>query len=176
MSSIQIAGMDSLLAKFKALPQQLNAAVAAEIQDGAQAIAAEAKQRAPGDQGFLRNQIAALKVSDMTWKVVSGADYSAFVEFGTLEKVEIPAGLEEFASQFKGDFASGTYGGGSNLTAKEAIFAWCERQGIDKELWYPIYISIMTHGIAARPFFFPAAFRNEPIIIDRVKKALADAV
>jgi len=172
MSSIQIAGMDSLLGKLKSLPQQLNAVAATEIQDGAQVIAAEAKQRAPGDQGFLRNQIAALKVNDMTWRVVSGADYSAFEEFGTLEKVDIPPGLEEFAAQFK----SGTYSEGSNLTAKEAIFAWCERQGIDKELWYPIYISIMTHGVAARPFFFPAAFRNEPIIIDRVKKAIADTV
>src|SRR6185437_15969325 len=105
MSSIQIAGMDSLLGKLKSLPQQLNAVAATEIQDGAQVIAAEAKQRAPGDQGFLRNQIAALKVNDMTWRVVSGADYSAFEEFGTLEKVDIPPGLEEFAAQFK----SGTY-------------------------------------------------------------------
>jgi len=176
MSSIQIAGMDNLLQRLRGLPAKVTASVAAEIQDGAQSIAAEAKQRAPGDQGFLRNQIAAFKVDPTTWQVVSGADYSPYVEFGTLEKVQIPPGLEEFAAQFKGNFARGTYSEGGNLTAKEAIFAWCERQGIDKQLWYPIYVSIMVHGVSPRPFFFPAAFRLEPIIVDKIKKALEEAV
>jgi len=176
MSAIQIAGMDGLLQKLRTLPANITAAVATEIQDGAQSIAAEAKQRAPGDQGILRNEIAAVKIDNTTWLVVSGADYSPYVEFGTGEKVQIPAGLEEYAAQFKGDFANGTYGPGSNLTAKEAIFAWCERKGIDKELWYPIYISIMVHGTEAQPFFFPAALRQEPIIIDRIKKALNDTI
>jgi len=173
MSSIKIEGLDDVLGRLKTLPQKVTSEVATEIQDGAQAIAAEAKQRAPGDQGFLRNLIAAAKIDITTWEVVSGADYSPFVEFGTLEKVEVPAELQAFAAQFKGDFASGTYSEGSGLTAKEAIFNWCERQGIDKNLWYPIYVSIMIHGTKAQPFFFPAVFRLTPIIVDRVKKALS---
>jgi hypothetical protein len=176
MSSIQIAGMDGLFQKLRGLPGQITAAVSAEIQDGAQSIAAEAKQRAPGDQGLLRNEIGAIKVNATTWQVVSGAEYSPFVEFGTLEKVQIPPGLEEFAAQFKGDFSSGTLGAGSALTAKEAIFNWCERQGIDQKLWYPIYVSIMVHGTAPQPFFFPAALRQEPIILDRIKLALKGAI
>lgn len=176
MSNIQIAGMDGLLQKLRALPAKVTTAVAAEIQDGAQSIAAEAKQRASGDQGILRNEIAAIKVDATTWQVVSGADYSPYVEFGTGEKVQIPAGLEEYAAQFKGDFSSGTLGAGSNLTAKEAIFNWCERKGIDKELWYPVYVSIMVHGTEPQPFFFPAAFRQEPIIVDKIKKALDDSI
>ena len=174
--SVQIAGMDELLSKLRSLPENITAAVGAEIQDGAQSIAAEAKRRAPGDQGFLRNQIAAIKSGDLSWNVVSGADYSAYLEFGTGEKVQIPAGLEDYAAQFKGDFASGTLGAGSNLSAKDAIFNWCERKGIDQELWYPIYVSIIVHGISPQPFFFPAALRQEPIILDRIKKALADTI
>lgn len=176
MSSIQIAGMDGLLQRLRAMPANVTAAIAAEIQDGAQSIAAEAKQRAPGDQGILRNEIAAVRIDATTWQVVSGADYSPFLEFGTGEKVQIPAGLEEYAAQFKGDFSSGTYGPGSNLTAKEAIFNWCERKGIDQKLWYAIYVSIMIHGTEPQPFFFPAALRQESIIIDRVKKVLQDSI
>lgn len=175
--SIQVAGLGDLLSKIKTLPKDISAAVAAEIQDGAQLIAADAKAAAPGDQGFLRNQIAAIKVSDTIWTVTSGADYSAFVEFGTGEKVQIPAGLEEYAAQFKGDFSSGTYSDGdSNLSAKDAIFQWCERKGIDKQLWYAIYVSIMIHGTEAQPFFFPSVLKNTPIIINRVKQAINDAL
>jgi HK97 gp10 family phage protein len=172
MSGIQIAGMDGLLNRLRKMPVAITTAVAAEMQDGANAIASEAKQRAPGDQGFLRNQIGVIKQDATTFQVFSGADYSPFVEFGTLEKVQIPPGLEEYASQFKGDFASGTYSEGGMLSFKEAIFLWCERKGIDPKLWYAIYVSIGIHGTTAQPFFFPAVERLTPIIIDRVNKAV----
>lgn len=169
--SIKIDGMDELLAKVKGLAGKVSSAVAAEIQDGAQLIAADAKAAAPGDQGFLRQQISAIKINPTTWQVVSGADYSAFMEFGTGTKVQIPAGLEEYAAQFKGGGASD-----SALTPKEAIFQWCERQGIDKALWYAIYVSIMINGIEPQPFFFPSVLKNTPIIIDKVKQAINDAL
>lgn len=176
MSNIQIAGMDQLLGRLQNLPSNVTAAIATEIQDGAQAIAAEAKQRAPGDQGFLRNLIAAIKDDPTTWRVVSGAEYSAFVEFGTLTKVSVPAGLEEYAAQFKGDFASCTYSEGGNLTAWEAISAWCERHGIEKEAWYAIYLTVIKVGVKPQPFFFPAVLRQEPIILQRIKQAIQDAL
>lgn len=162
--------MDELLARLRAAPQKITAVVSAELQDGAQAIEAEAKQRAPGDQGFLRNMITSIKLDPLNWEVVSGAAYSPYVEFGTGAKVDIPAGLEEYAATFKGA------GAPSNLSAKEAIFAWCERKGIDKSAWYAIYISVMANGIYPHPFFFPAANRITPIIIDRVNKALDKAI
>lgn len=177
MSSVpQIQGMTELLGRLRKAPQKITALVSAELQDGAQSIASEAKQRAPGDQGFLRNLINSVKVDPMNWEVVSPAEYSPFLEFGTGEHVSIPPGLEEYAAQFKGDFSSGTYSIGGALTFKEAIFAWCARHGIEKELWYAIYVSIAIHGIHAQPFFFPAAQRLTPIIIDRVNKALAKAI
>lgn len=172
---IQIKGIAELTSKFANLPAELYQAIDQILNDGTQAIAAEAKQRAPGNVGFLRNQIGAEYMGPLKYQVFSGASYSAFVEFGTRAKVVIPAGLEEFAAQFKGDFASGTYSeGGSELTAKEAIFAWCQQKGIDKELWYAIYVSIMINGIEPQPFFFPAVNRILPIIQDQITKAVSD--
>lgn len=172
MSNVpQIQGMAELLARLQQAPQSITAVVSAELQDGAQSIAAEAKTRAPADQGILRNEIGVSKLGPLSYEVYSNADYSAFVEFGTLEKAEIPAGLEEYAAQFKGGGNSG-----GSLSFKEAIFAWCERQGIDQKLWYAIYVSIAIHGTHAQPFFFPAVNRQTPIIINRVNEALKDAI
>lgn len=168
--------MAELRQRLSQADANITAVVATELQDGAQSIAAEAKQRAPGDQGILRNLIGAVKVDPLNWEVVSAAEYSPYLEFGTGQYVSIPAGLEEYAAQFKGNFSSGTYSEGGGLTFKEAIFAWCERHGIDKELWYAIYISVAVHGIHPQPFFFPAAQRLTPIIIDGVTKALEKVI
>lgn len=162
--------------KLQNIPADVASAVAIELSDGAQNIATEAKSNAPGDQGTLRQQIGVKKIDNMTYEVISGAEYSPFVEFGTLQQVAIPPGLEAYAAQFKGDFASGTYSEGSGLTAKEAIFAWCERQGIEEEIWYAIFMTIIRVGVKPHPFFFPAVNRWKPVILEQVKKALAGAV
>lgn len=173
---IKITGLDELTSMLSDLPAELYQAIDQILNDGTQAIASEARQRAPGNVGFLRNQIGAEYMGPLKYQVFSGASYSAFVEFGTRAKVDIPPGLEEFAAQFKGDFTSGTYseGSGSALTAKEAIFAWCYQKGIDKNLWYAIYVSIMINGIQPQPFFFPAVNRILPIIQDQIIKAVSD--
>jgi len=171
-----IVGLTELQRKIYRLQDRLVRDVERELADGAQSIAAEAKQRAPGDQGTLRQQISSRKVDATLYEVTSNAEYSPYVEFGTMEKVQIPPGLEEYAAQFKGNFASGLYTEGGGLPAKEAIYAWCKRKGIDQELWYPIYVSIMIHGVTPQPFFFPAYERIKPIIINRVQKLLDNKV
>jgi len=172
MNDPKIIGLKELQIRLFKMQDKLIRDVDRELNDGAQAIAAEAKQRAPGDQGTLRQQIASRKLEANRYEVTSNAEYSPYLEFGTLEKVQVPAELTEYAAQFKGNFASGLYSEGGALTAKEAIFAWCQRHSIEQELWYPIYVSIMVLGIEARPFFFPAFKRISPIIIDRVQKIL----
>ena len=167
---VQIQGMDALLNRLNNIPGKVTSAVKAELADGAQAIAGEAKQRAPGDQGFLQLEIGTADIDALHYQVFSGAEYSPFVEFGTLGKVDIPAGLEDYAAQFKNSVEAGS------LSFKEAIFAWCQRKGIDQKLWWPIFISIAVNGIEPHPFFFPAVARQTPIIIDRVTKAVEDAV
>lgn len=172
MSNVpQIQGMAELLARLQQAPQSITSEVSGALAEGTYNIANDAKLAAPADQGFLRNQIGADKQGPLAYEVYSNAEYSAFVEFGTLEKADIPPGLEEYAAQFK---ASGGSDGG--LTLKEAIFAWCQRQGIDQKLWYAIYVSIAVNGVEPQPFFFPAVNRQTPIIINRVNEALKDAL
>lgn len=170
MPSVTIIGLQELKLKLQNMPADVASAVSIELSDGAQQIAAEAKSNAPGDQGFLRQQIGVKKINNLSFEVISGAEYSPFVEFGTLQEVSIPPGLEEYAAQFQASVDSG------GLSAKEAIFAWCARQGIDKDAWYPIYLKIIKVGVKPHPFFFPAVNRLKPVIIEQVKKALAGAI
>ena len=121
---------------------------------------------APADQGFLRQRISKDHVGAMNYNIISQSDYSAFVEFGTKSKVVIPAGLEDVAAQAKAST------GFDPLTAKEAIFNWCQRQGIDQKLWYPIYVSIMVNGITPHPFFFANFERVKPGLLNRVQNIL----
>lgn len=201
MSAVQIGGIDGLLQKLRSLPQQITDSVGAEIQVGAQRIAAEAKAAAPGDQGFLRNMIGAVKIDALTWEVYSGAIYSPYVEFGTGAQVEIPAGLEDFAAQFQGKSPDG----GDIGDFVNVMIDWVRRhleyfaeQQYDEEsgaviynrkkpskadeesriekIAYGIVINILKNGLTARPFFFPAAFRNEPLIIEKIKAALEETV
>lgn len=171
-----IIGMDHLLDRLRKAPDNITKQVDQILSRGAEDIAGEAKQRAPVDQGFLKNEIKARHVEILSHEVVSLNSISPYVEFGTLHKVQIPSGLEEYAAQFKGDFASGTYSEGGGLTAQEAIFAWCKRKGIEEDAWWPIYISVITTGSKAHPFFFPAVERIKPIIINQVEKALKDVI
>jgi HK97 gp10 family phage protein len=46
-------------------------------------IEAQAKSKAPVDTGTLKNSIQATKVGTAHWRVVVGADYGMYVEWGT---------------------------------------------------------------------------------------------
>ncbi|HNG95810.1 MAG TPA: HK97 gp10 family phage protein, partial [Acidobacteriota bacterium] len=46
-------------------------------------IEADAKERAPVDTGVLRNSIQATPAGPLRWIIGEGAEYAAFVEFGT---------------------------------------------------------------------------------------------
>ena len=61
----------------------------------------EAKKKAPKLTGKLRNSGTVEHTLDNT-KITFNADYAPYIEFGTGGSVEIPAGFEELAIQFKG--------------------------------------------------------------------------
>jgi phage gpG-like protein len=73
-----------------------------EIKASAQMIERNAVRDVPGDQGFLRNGITHFKSGNLQFDIVSNAEYSAYVEFGTGALVDVPEGLESYAIQFKG--------------------------------------------------------------------------
>lgn len=103
---IELQGADKLEKRLEDATKTIQIEISAKITDGAQAIAAEAKQRAPVNFGFLKNFISAIpaekSASGFRAVVVSSAAYSAYVEFGTGTKVEVPSDLIDFAIQFKG--------------------------------------------------------------------------
>ena len=168
--NVNIKGFDELKSRLRNMPAKMVRLVDAELQDGVRAMVAEAKQRAPADQGILRMEITDQKIAPLKYKFLSGAIYSAYVEFGTRSLVSVPPGLAEYAAQFL------NAGGISSLGAKEAIFAWCKRKGIPPKAWYPIFLKIMIVGTKPQPFFFPAFDRIEPIIVANIKRALQETV
>jgi hypothetical protein len=160
--SLKIEGLGKTELAFKNYPRRLRAEVDAEFADAANDFALRAKRAAPGDTGFLQNGIRAYKEKELSHSVSSNQIYSAFVEWGTRSRVRIPAGLENYAAQFKGK--------SDGLGAKQAIFAWCERKGIDPKLWYPIFISIMVRGISPTPFFFKQMDIVKPQLMANLKR------
>lgn len=168
MAGSKITGLKETQAKFNALPARLKIEIKAEIQNSANEWVGLAKRDAAqnGDTGTLIREISSLQVGELTWEVVSGANYAGYVEFGTRSRVEIPTGLEAVASEVQAQKTS------TSVSAKEAIFAWCKRKGIDEKLWYPIFISLMTKGMHAHPYFFKQRAIIEPQLRQRIDQIL----
>jgi HK97 gp10 family phage protein len=110
----------------------------------------EAVKKAPAAFGKLRQQIGVENTNDYEKKVVSNADYSAYVEFGTGGKVDVPSEWQQIANEAKGK------SGKSFEDGLEAIKEWCRLKGIDQTAAYPILISVIREGQEPRPFMFPA--------------------
>lgn len=160
----KITGMDRLLKKLDQYPDKVKKLVSEQMHLSAENMVEGAVNDAPHDMGLLKAEITFKKVDDLNYEVVSQADYSAFVEFGTRSKVQIPAGFEQIASQFKGAKSSGD--------AKKMIYAWCKRVGVPEDGWYPIYREIMTNGIKPHPFFFKQIAKERPNLIKNIKREL----
>jgi hypothetical protein len=143
MITVDLQGFDTIAERLKTASETVFKEVDAEIGATTQDMVALAKRNAPKDQGLLSGEISSFQERPLRWAFVSQASYSAFVEFGTKSNVRIPAGLESFAGSFKGGFQS-------SLSAKEAIFEWCRRHGIERRAWYAIFIKIMTKGVSGR--------------------------
>jgi len=133
---------------------------------GALDIESDAKSRSPVNEGRLRSGIVSkLDRKNISADVVSTADYSAFMEFGTKTKVSVPAGYDKLASQFRGS-KQGKFG-----DLLKAISDWASKKGIDEEAVYPIALSIARKGVPAKPFLIPSYERQRPRIIQGLKKA-----
>lgn len=72
-----------IIAGMEAKAEQFVAKAAMDIE-------AHAKSRAPVDTGTLKNSIQATRVGDAHWRVVVGADYGMYVEWGTVHMAAQP--------------------------------------------------------------------------------------
>lgn len=96
-----------MLKNIDSYADRVKTEIALELTDTGINIEREAKQKAPVDLGNLRQRIVSTKESELKLNIGSGANYSAYVEFGTGGLVDIPTGpgleeLSEYAIQFKG--------------------------------------------------------------------------
>lgn len=193
--SIQVEGLDRLKKKLGAIPENVKAEVDAEMAAVANEFVNRAVEAAPVDVGFLKGQITFNRIGEMDYEIVSGANYSAYIEFGTKSKVQIPAGLTSYAAQFKGN-----KGRGNLEDFHRALTEWVKRKGIaaswskwgqfnrfnrkrtkvseafrikeNEEIARIIMIRILMKGIKARPFFFPQL----PIAQSELNKNLKEVV
>lgn len=72
-----------------------------EIHATGEDILIKAQNRVPVDTGFLKNSGYEVK-GQLSSEVGFNVHYSPYVEFGTGGMVDVPAGLEDYAIQFKG--------------------------------------------------------------------------
>jgi HK97 gp10 family phage protein len=99
--TIGVEGLDKLIKKFGKIPENVATAIDAELADAALNFQTRAANEAPVNYGVLKNSITMKQVRPMEYEVVSGAHYSAYVEFGTRSSVRVPAELQAYAAQFK---------------------------------------------------------------------------
>ena len=68
----------------------------------AENIVSDAKFLAPLDNGDLKQSIHLVEMDKYSYKIVAGAPYAAYMEFGTGGLVDVPIELKDVAIQFKG--------------------------------------------------------------------------
>lgn len=162
-TTIALSGFKEFEAKCKNLPKIIMEEMDGEVEESSRHWASLAKRDAPKDQGFLAGQITNKKIKLAEWETVSPAEYSAYLEWGTKTKVQIPAELQAYANQFR------TKGTGD---AKKMIYAWMKRVGIPVQFQWPVFFSIITKGVNPHPFFFIQKPIVEKEFITRAQKIL----
>lgn len=97
-----IKGLKGVLGSLKKFGKEADKSIEVITYTVAKDIEVMAKQLAPVDMGFLRNQIYSAEIDPKHYKIVSPVKYSPFMEFGTGGLVSVPDELKEIAIQFKG--------------------------------------------------------------------------
>lgn len=169
---ITLPGIEDLIKDLDKYEEKIQAEVGAEIEASARTIIRNAKRNVQAqkgtDQGNLVRLISNEAVDKMTQELISGAEYSAFREFGTKSRTRVdPPELVPLAQQFRG--AKLAKGG---LGFRQSIYEWAKRKGIAKELWWPIYNSIRKKGTWGKPYFFPAYYNEIPLLRKRLENIL----
>jgi HK97 gp10 family phage protein len=103
--SFKIEGLDALIKRLGKLSPEIAKEVAMEVNASALAIQSKARKEVKVDNGILRNSIQLKEVNKgdkIIYTVGSALKYAPYVEFGTGGTVNVPAGYEDFAMQFKG--------------------------------------------------------------------------
>ena len=103
--AFKIEGLDALIKRLGKLSPEIAKEVALEVNASALAIQSKAKRDVKVDNSTLRSSIQLKEINKgdkIIYTVGSALKYAPYVEFGTGGLVNVPAGYESFAIQFKG--------------------------------------------------------------------------
>ena len=103
--TLEFVGLKETIAKRGDAGEDIKKEIDFAIGVNTEAMATEAKQRAPVDTGRLRGSISANKVQDYLYELVAQVDYAAYLEFGTGDYAatyvkSIDPEWEQLAAQF----------------------------------------------------------------------------
>jgi HK97 gp10 family phage protein len=76
--------------RFPSIIQGMETKAEAIVAKTAMDLEAHAKSLAPVDTGTLKNSIQASRIGDARWRVVVGAEYGMYVEWGTVHNAAQP--------------------------------------------------------------------------------------
>lgn len=190
-------GMNELIINIKKLPEHLEANAKALVENTSKQIVIDAvnNMRSNGstNYGTAMQSIQALpKNGGLGQEIFVGVEYAPIIEWGSKGRVQVPAELSTYASQFKGT-PTGTW---EQFLA--SILDWVKKKGItgvysvktrkrltgakygndaeDERVAFLIARSIYLHGVTAKPFFFPAWFKNTEDFEKNLNKILRDTL
>ena len=188
--TFKIEGLDKLKARIKELPKDVQEEVVGEIQAWGNEVnaaqLANISQQKIQDLGALQQNTKAVPNPDGV-ELISNVYYAPFIEFGTGAKVKVPAELNDYAIQFKGQKRGDYYDFLNN------ILDWVKRKGIaarysvktrkalnskaDKERLIEtaqrIADSILRNGIKPRPYFFDPYLKKRRSLLVRIAKVIS---
>lgn len=175
MFSINIKNIEGIKEAIKNNPKDVDKIINNEFKAFGLNTANDAKQKAPVNEGALRESIST-EATDLKVSVGAYIEYAAFLEFGTKKFAEayvagLPDEWQQFAAQFKGASS------GSFAQMLAAIKKWVMLKGIasGKDIDQAAYLiarKILINGIRQQPFLYPAFEKNKLELIEYLKAQL----
>jgi HK97 gp10 family phage protein len=100
---VKIEGLQETINRLEKADKKVTEGVHEVLKNSSKVIANEAKKDVPVKTGKLKSSIGTDQLGYLTFEINAKEDYAPYVEFGTGGKVKVPAGLELYAIQFKGN-------------------------------------------------------------------------
>jgi hypothetical protein len=104
--SIQVQGLAQLQKKMGKLPEvlvdQLDAEMSAVGDEYVDRVTAAITSAGAIDEGRLKGGTSKKRMAVLHYEIVNNVFYAAYVEWGTVSYVSVPAELQAYAMQFKG--------------------------------------------------------------------------
>jgi HK97 gp10 family phage protein len=192
MAKIQIKGLQEVLNALDLTQERVQNMLVVTFNEWANELVKIAKDRAPVNEGKLRQSIQAdyATLNKLIAGVGVAVNYAAYLEFGTRGYAaayvgKLPNDWQSYAATFKGK------GGGSIDEMLLNIMDWVKSKQLsgtysvktqrrtgaksarnleDAEVAYPIALAILRKGIKAQPYLYPAYVEATNNLIKKLQK------